>query len=270
MFLKKGSDCLKAKKSLGQNFLIDKNVIEKIISASLSGGTKKVVEVGPGTGALTKKLLEKENISFTAIEIDEELYDYLLKNTNIKSEQLVLGNILDIDLNTISKGEKYSLIANLPYYISSKIIFKFLGDDNCNEMVIMLQKELIDRILSTKNKKMYGRLTVALQSFYIAERVVNVPSKCFKPRPNVDSAVVKLTKINNPNIQNKEQYLDFIKLCFSKKRKTLRNNLKTMYTMDNIKKALYKDYADNWDLIRAENLSVDDFKRLYKLLNTQL
>lgn len=236
---------MKANKALGQNFLIDKNIINKIISSTTDNPNKTIIEVGPGMGALTKELVKNKDKQIVAVEIDDELYEYLQKEIKDENLKLVSGNILDFNTSDLSENKKYSVVANLPYYISSKIIFKFLEDDNCDSMTIMLQKELVDRITSTRNKKLYGRLTVAIQSFYETKRVTNVPPTCFKPRPKVDSAVVRLERMDNSGIENKALYLDFIKQCFAKKRKTLRNNLKLVYSEDQVSNNLLKIFGEN-------------------------
>lgn len=258
---------MKANKALGQNFLIDKNIINKIINSTTDNPNKTIIEVGPGMGALTKELVKNKEKEIIAVEIDDELYEYLKKEIKDENLKLVSGNILDFETSDLSENKKYSVVANLPYYISSKIIFKFLEDDNCDSMTIMLQKELVDRITSTRNKKLYGRLTVAIQSFYVTSRVTNVPPTCFKPRPKVDSAVVRLERIEDSGIKDKTVYLEFIKQCFTKKRKTLRNNLKVVYTDNQIEDNLSKVFGDNWEMVRGESVSISEFKKLFTLFS---
>jgi 16S rRNA (adenine1518-N6/adenine1519-N6)-dimethyltransferase len=201
------------KKNLGQNFLTDKNKILEIVNSLNINENTNVIEIGPGRGALsfpifdiTKKLI--------VIEIDDDLIP-LLKT--IDGLRVIHDDVLNIDFSKIIDKETV-FVSNLPYYISSKILFKAMAEKNFISVNVMMQKELIDRIVSTSGNKSYGRLTVAINTFYKIEKVIKVPSGCFTPSPNVESAFIKMTRLEDFT-NKREEYLEFIKISFAQKRK---------------------------------------------------
>lgn len=258
---------INAKKKLGQNFLINESVITKIIKSAADSKIENVVEVGPGRGAITSGLVDTGK-EVRAVEIDDDLIPFLTNKITNKNFHLIHANVLDIELSSLFEDD-YILVANLPYYISTRIMFKFLSDKNCREMTIMLQEELADRIKSSPKSKKYGRLTVATTTFFEVSKVVSVPPTSFTPVPNVNSEVIKLNRIDTDLLNESEDYLDFIKTCFVMKRKTLFNNLRQKYNSKNVEKVLFEKYQENWNKIRSEWISVDEFKELYRLLKNE-
>ncbi len=255
-----------AKKSLGQNFLIDKNKIKAIIESIDIDSSSFVIEVGPGTGALTNEIIEKTK-NFICIEIDKELVSYLNDKYN-KKLNILNEDFLQTNLNEIFKDKtNKKFVSNLPYYISTKILFKVLMDETIDQISIMIQKELGDRIISKENNKTYGRLTVSLGSFFNIKNFINVPSSCFKPKPNVDSIFINFSRKKNNLILNKNEYLFFIKKCFSNKRKTLINSLKNN-NFNKIEKV--KEFLINENInlnIRAEQVSIDKYLKMWIYIN---
>lgn len=255
---------MEAKKVLGQNFLVDKNKINEIVNSLPISKDSIVFEVGPGKGAITKPILEKAK-NVIAIEIDKDMIDVL--NKNIKSDKFTLihNDILKINMDSLLKNfNSAQFVSNLPYYISTKIIFTVAVNDKFEYVSVMLQKELIDRIFAKLNTKEYGRLTVAINSLFELEKKINVPSKCFSPSPNVDSGFIVLKRKQVDF--DIESYLTFVKHCFSMKRKTLLNSLKKS-NFENVGEV--KVFLENNNLnksIRAESISVEQFIKLYKSL----
>lgn len=252
-----------AKKSLGQNFLVDKNIIKKIISILPEFNDSVVIEVGPGKGALTKELIKKAK-KVIAIEIDHNFIDILSK---IKNNNLVLihDDILKVDFKKIfNEKTSYHFVSNLPYYIATKIIFTMIFIEKVNTISIMLQKELVDRILSKPNNRLYGRLTVAINSLFIVKNKINVSKNSFSPKPKVDSTFLVLEKKKvDFDIAG---YLLFVKQCFALKRKTLLNSLKKSNEAIVLKVEewlLKKNYDKK---IRAEQISIFDYIDLYNYL----
>jgi 16S rRNA (adenine1518-N6/adenine1519-N6)-dimethyltransferase len=202
-----------AKKNLGQNFLTDKNKVKEIIESLNLNEDSEIIEVGPGRGALTIPLLEKTK-NITAIEIDDDLIDDLNKLDGLK---VIHQDVLKVDFDEMVRKETI-FVSNLPYYISTKILFKVLENKNFISANVMMQKELIDRIYAEPNSKTYGRLSVSIRSFFDVEQIIKVPAACFTPAPKVESAFIRLSRkgdfTNDP-----KGYLEFIKNSFAQKRK---------------------------------------------------
>lgn len=249
------------KKKLGQNFITDTNLIIKIVS-SAKIDNKNVIEVGPGRGALTKELAKRAK-SVVAYEIDKDLKLYLDKlvdeNHNL---EVIYEDFLSVDF---SSDDKWELIGNLPYYITTPILFKFLENNVYDSATIMVQKEVGDRIISKPNSKKYNALSVIVQFLTNVERVVNVSRKLFYPVPNVDSVVIRLEKRKNRELplEKETKFIEFVKACFMQKRKTLVNNLSESYGQN--KERIIALLRDNnfIESIRAEQLSLDDFISLF-------
>lgn len=246
------------KKSLGQNFLIDDNIKRKIVDASSIEEDSIIIEVGPGSGAITK-LLVKKGVPVIAFEIDTRLKDELSK---IDSENLtvIYEDFLKVNLNDVLKDYKYKkihLIANLPYYITTPIITKVMEETNIDEMIIMVQKEVGDRFKAKPNSKEYNSLSVFLQYYFDISTVCLVSKNCFVPKPKVDSIVVKFERRKDRlKVNNEDVFFKLVRDAFKMKRKNLRNNLKA-YDLVKIEETLNKFGKDL--TFRAEQLTIDDF-----------
>ena len=245
------------KKSLGQNFLMDKNIIKKISDSVNPTKKDLIVEIGPGAGALTKELVQK-NCDVICFEIDTRLKEIL---EEIKSDKLtiVFNDFLKVNLKEYIDEKKYEhiyFIGNLPYYITTAIINKIISESNPYEITVMVQKEVGDRFMSKPNSRDYGSLSVFLQYNFDVTKVVNVNKRCFEPIPKVDSVVVKLSKNKKYSANNEDKFFKLVKDSFTQKRKNLRNNLRN-YNLEKIEEVL-KKY--NKDLtVRAESLSIEEF-----------
>lgn len=218
------------KKNLGQNFLQDKNIIDKIVNAPDYGDNNLVIEIGPGAGALTKELLKKVDRAIL-YEVDTRLEKILNKElSTFVNYELIFDDFLNRDVNKdISKYDFDNLyiVANLPYYITTPIITKIINDKiPTNEIVIMIQKEVADRFSAKPGSKEYGQITVFLNYFFDIDNVCNVSKNCFFPKPKVDSAVIKMKrKESNDYIKNFDVFNKLVKDSFRFKRKTIKNNL---------------------------------------------
>lgn len=232
------------KKSFGQNFLKDNNITEGIASSVDYKENNLVIEIGPGAGALTKKLLKKVDKAIL-YEIDNRLEEILreeLKEFN--NYELIFGDFLDRDVNNDLKKYDYDnlyVVANLPYYVTTPIISKIIEDDiAASEIVIMIQKEVADRLSAKIGTKEYGQLTVFLNYFFDIKKVFNVSRNCFVPKPNVDSAVIKMIRKNNREyLKDVNHFSKLVKDSFKFKRKTIKNNLNG-YDLDVVNSVLNK------------------------------
>lgn len=254
---------MRAKKSLGQNFLINKIIIDKICNSFDIKSDDLILEIGPGQGALTKTLISKE-VNYIGIELDKRMEPILNKYLNNNS-MIIYEDVLKVDLINVIKNKSYSnlhIVGNLPYYITTPIIYKILQNNiNFNTMTIMVQKEVGERILSKPNNKDYGYLSVLLNSYYNITKVTNVSKSSFIPKPKVDSMVIQFMPINKINYDKK--YDDFLKTIFKQKRKTLKNNL-GLEEFNKIEVLLQKNDFNNF--VRAEELDIKFIKEIYILL----
>ena len=262
----------KFKKQFGQNFILDKNFMVSLVKDFNLDKNTLVLEIGAGAGVLTEVLSEnfKKVISF---EIDKTLTEHLQEIEN-KHENLnfVFKDVLSVETEEIDKmfdGKEYVLIANLPYYITSQIIFKFLFSSNVSKMYVMVQKEVGVRFCANHSTKDYGIPTVLIDSFGSCKIVRNVSRTVFKPVPNVDSCIIKIEKDKNKyNINNCQKYIDFVSNSFRMKRKTLYNNLSTAgFDKEEIKKAISK--IDLSESVRPENLTSEQFVLLFNYLTNK-
>ncbi|CCV63672.1 Ribosomal RNA small subunit methyltransferase A [Alteracholeplasma palmae J233] len=254
----------KAKKKYGQNFLKDKNLLKKIITKA-EIENKNVIEVGPGQGALTQFALPVSN-KMVAYEIDKSLTPYLKPFVD-QGLKVIFGDFLNTDLEKDIKenfnNEDVHFIGNLPYYITSPIIFKILETEKIKTATIMIQKEVGDRLASLPNQKTYNALSVIIQHYTNVKKVMDVKRAMFFPQPKVDSIIIRIEK-KDQNLGSDEDFKEFVKASFLQKRKTLMNNLSTHYKVD--KTALQEFFVGNQlDLnIRAEQISVTKFEELAK------
>lgn len=248
---------IRAKKSLGQNFLEDNKVLDNIIFNCNVSKEDLVIEIGPGKGALTKRL-KKFNAELIAFEIDERLSNILKKLEDNKTK-IVFGDFLKMDLEKFinKKYRKIHVIANIPYYITSLIIKKVLESQIIvDEMILMVQKEVADRLSASCKTKAYGSLTIYCNVKYDVEKLFNVAKTSFNPIPKVDSAIVKFTRADKYDIKDMNVFERLINDSFTLKRKTLKNNLKE-YDWKMIYEIL-KCYGYT-EQVRAEEISVDIF-----------
>ena len=246
------------KKSLGQNFLIDKNIINKIAESINVNNDDLIIEIVPGSGALTQELVKK-GCKVICFEIDERLKDKL---SLIKSDNLtiIFNDFLTINLNDYTKDYKrLFFVGNLPYYITTAIINKIVSESNPYEITIMIQKEVADRFSAKPNSKEYGSLSVFLQYNFDIIKICNVSKNCFEPVPKVDSTVLKLIKNKKYNVKNEQKFYKLIKDSFKQKRKNLRNNLKSydFEKINSILKTFDKDLNK-----RAEQITIEEFVKI--------
>lgn len=244
---------VRPKKHLGQHFLKDES-IAKEITLSIDETTKNLLEIGPGTGVLTKYLLKNEKLNLHVIEIDTESVDYLKNNFPELEDKIISEDFLHFPIETLFNHESYSVIGNFPYNISSQILFKVLEHrTQIPEVVGMFQKEVAERIASKPGKKTYGILSVLLQAYYNIEYLFTVDEHVFVPPPKVKSAVIRVRRNNVKQINCDDKlFFRVVKTAFNQRRKTLRNAL-SVFVFDTEK--LPKDILTK----RAEQLSVEDF-----------
>lgn len=259
----------RAKKRFGQNFLVDQNIIQQIVKSINPAQNDTIIEIGPGLGALTKPILHcvKE---LNVIELDRDIIPKLLKNCqpcNNLDDKLKVHqcDVLKFDFREFCVSKKINndlrIIGNLPYNISTAILFRLLKDRTLiRDMHFMLQKEVVERISSPPGNRVYGRLSVMIQSYFRTTPLFVVPCSAFSPAPKVESAILQLEPDDrfSQDIEDYKSYENLVRDAFSHRRKTLSNNLKRRCTTDQIRAANI-DPAQ-----RAEDLSVADYVRLYQ------
>jgi len=238
------------KKSLGQHFLRDENICRKIIGALHQHPFHHLVEVGPGAGALTKYLLQIDNVEFKAVEIDEEKVRLLLQEFPALQNKLIAGDFLEIEKPFKTK---FTVVGNFPYNISSQIVFKIIDwKDDVECMVGMFQKEVAQRICSLPGSKIYGVISVLVQAFFEAEYLFEVSESSFIPPPKVKSAVIRLRpRVESIPCKDEKKLFHLVKTAFNQRRKTLRNAVKNLFDEEFLKDDIFNK--------RAEELSVEDF-----------
>ncbi len=256
------------KKKFGQNFLSDANLLGKIVSEAGVTSEDTVVEIGAGKGALTEALSKKAKKVY-AFEIDRDLFDFLTEKFEGKNVEFVFQDVMKVDDETLNKlvGEKFKLVANLPYYVTSPILTRFLQNENLISATVMVQEEVADRIIAKEKTKDYGVLTILCQLFGEAKKVLRVNRKMFYPVPNVDSAVVRIDKYEKLTDFDFDDFISFIKKAFAMRRKKLSTNLET----EKIKKNQIEDILLNNGFLpsaRAEELSIEQLKVIYKKINS--
>ena len=241
------------KKSLGQHFLKDENICRKIISELQKHPFTQLVEVGPGGGALTKYLLELENINFKAVELDEEKIEFLEKTYPSLRGRIIHQSFLDIEKPFMGP---FTVVGNFPYNISTQILFKILEwKDEVECMVGMFQKEVAQRIVSGEGNKVYGVLSVLVQAFYEVSYLFEVHENSFQPPPKVKSAVIRLLPRRTAlHIRSEKDLFLLVKTAFNQRRKTLRNAVKDLFDAEVLQQELFNK--------RAEQLSVEQFAAL--------
>jgi len=241
------------KKSLGQHFLKDENICRKIISSLQQHSFTQLLEVGPGGGALTKYLLELQHIDFKAVELDDEKVSYLLKTWPQLTGKIIHQSFLDIEKPF---SEKFTVIGNFPYNISTQILFKILEWEDAVECTIgMFQKEVAQRVAAREGSKVYGVISVLMQAFFTVEYLFDVNENSFQPPPKVKSGVIRLLPNSViPAMKSKKDFFLLVKTAFNQRRKTLRNAVKGLF-----EKTILEDELFNK---RAEQLTVQQFAEL--------
>jgi 16S rRNA (adenine1518-N6/adenine1519-N6)-dimethyltransferase len=248
---------VRPKKHLGQHFLKDENIARKIVG-QLSAGCKNLLEIGPGTGILTKHLLEAGFENFYSIDTDHEAVAYLHDAYPGHRERIIKDDFLKIDLKRLFSSE-YCIIGNFPYNISSQIFFRVLENRNSvQEVVCMIQREVAERIISGPGTKKYGILSVLLQAFYNIELCFYVSEKVFHPPPRVQSAVIRLTRNERTSLDCDEGlFFEVVRKGFNQRRKILRNSLKS-FSFKNPGDPFLQELLPK----RPEQLGVEEFEKL--------
>ncbi|MBM7618029.1 16S rRNA (adenine1518-N6/adenine1519-N6)-dimethyltransferase [Weissella uvarum] len=269
---------INTKKSLGQNFLTDINILKNIVAAGDVQPTDNVIEIGPGIGALTEQLARQAK-QVVAFEIDERLIPVLdhtmspYDNVKIVNQDILNVNLAEeIQANFDDPDAPLKLVANLPYYITTPILMQVLQSGIAfDDIVVMMQKEVADRLSAETGTKDYGALTLAVNYRMQAHLAFNVSRTAFVPNPNVDSAIVTLTPREPLKVQPKDEkkLFQLFKIGFAMRRKTLWNNLITAFGKDDTMKEKLTNALESADIspkIRAEKLTLEDFIRLHNAL----
>ena len=254
---------VRPKKSLGQHFLKDKTIAQRIVD-SLTGATANVLEIGPGMGVLTDFLLQKPNLNLYAVEVDRDSIAHLQDKYPQFAPKLIEGDFLELDLNKLFNGEAFSVIGNFPYNISSQIFFKVVDyRDNIPEVVGMVQKEVAERMAAPHGNKTYGILSVLLQRWYTIEYLFTVHENVFAPPPKVKSAVVRLKRNNTKAMDCDEAlFVRVVKTTFNQRRKTIRNSLKPL--LGN------RSFEHEFMSLRPEQLTIEQFAELTRYVELAL
>jgi len=254
---------VRAKKNLGQHFLKDKDIAQKIVESLRTTNVKKVLEIGPGMGVLTQFLLQNQSYETSVVEIDRESVDYLNQHFPELKERIISDDFLRLNL-TNYYSEPFAVVGNFPYNISSQIFFKVLEYRNqIPEVVGMLQKEVAERLAAPPGSKTYGILSVFLQAYYNIEYLFTVDQDQFIPPPKVKGGVIRLTR-------NQKEFLDcdeklfksVVKMAFNQRRKTMRNSLGSMIHNDELK-------ANPIFNMRPEQMGVAEFEMIVRLIGEQ-
>ncbi len=246
------------KKSLGQHFLKDESVCNRIIEALQKNSFSNLLEVGPGGGALTKYLLTLDNIDFKAVELDDEKVTYLVNTFPVLAGKIIHKNFLDIEPPF---DDSFIVIGNFPYNISTQILFKMIEwKSQVPVMIGMFQKEVANRAASKEGSKVYGVLSVLVQAFYDVEYLFDVDPSSFNPPPKVMSGVIKLTARKSIlEMKSERAFFNLVKTAFNQRRKTMRNAVKGLFDATELQNELFNK--------RAEVLSVEQFAALTFRMN---
>ncbi len=253
---------VKAKKHLGQHFLTDLSIAKNIVEAlSQTADYKKVVEVGPGMGVLTQFLITHKAYETFPIDIDRESIGYLAEKYPELKGNIIYGDFLKMDLDDIVKREKFAVIGNFPYNISTQILFKVLDHkDQIPECVGMFQKEVAERFAANPGSKTYGITSVLLQAFYDVEYLFTVGRDVFDPPPKVESAVIRFVRNDKATLDcDEKRFKAIVKMAFNQRRKMLRKSLKPLLNESNKDQEILTK--------RPEQLSVQEFVELTNLID---
>jgi len=247
---------LKAKKKFGQNFLVDRYFISRIVNEINPKEENNILEIGPGKGAITEPILKKTN-HISVVEIDPDMIKILKHKISTKNISILAEDVLGINDEFFEKFNK--IIGNLPYYIATEIILKLTKIySSSSELYFMVQKEVAERITANPSNKSFGRLSVILQYYFDTELLFELPPEAFSPQPKITSAFIRLIRKKrvSPKVINKDNFEQIVKIAFSQKRKTIKNNFKNIL--------FEKDFL-NLEIspkIRSETLAIDQFIKL--------
>ena len=249
-------DPVRPKKHLGQHFLNDQSIADRIVASLVNKDVSTILEIGPGTGVLTNRLLNLKDKEIWAVDLDKESINFLKENLDLHHEQIIYGDFLKLNIPALIP-QKFIIIGNLPYNISSQIFFRLLElKDQVPEMVCMIQKEVADRIVSPPGNKTYGILSVLLQAYFDIEYLFTVKPGAFNPPPKVNSAVIRLSRNKTTSLPcDQALFKRVVKQGFQNRRKTLRNALKPLNLPEHLNQEPILSQ-------RAEQLSVADFVQL--------
>lgn len=255
---------LRANKKLGQNFLINQQIIDEIIEKSQINKEDTVLEIGPGLGSLTKALMQNAK-RVIAVELDENMVNILNNRFNNENLEIINEDILKIDLNEIiNKYGKIKVVANLPYYITTPIVMKLLEEEyNIESITVMVQKEVGERLCAEPGSRDFGAVTIGVNYYSKSNIIIDVPKDNFMPVPEVDSCVIKLDILNEPPVilKDKKRFFRLVKAAFSQRRKTINNSLASgEFSKDKVLNTLNKLGIDA--KLRAEDLSIQDFANI--------
>ncbi|AVP49565.1 MAG: 16S rRNA (adenine(1518)-N(6)/adenine(1519)-N(6))-dimethyltransferase [Williamsoniiplasma luminosum] len=268
---------IQAKKKFGQNFISDPTLIKKIVTLIPENKNSLIIEIGPGTGALTKLLVQKFD-KVVAIEIDESLIPILHRDLNSENFKIINQDVLTIDFKSLIENEKQNpeqdvyLISNMPYYITSEILFRtFDVSDQIKKAIFMVQKEVATRLIAKESENNYNNLSVAADFYADKKYEFTVLKNKFKPVPKVDSAIVSLTfwdKYKKELNGNDQEFISFVRKIFNNRRKTILNNLTNITNNKDLSKAILGQtkIAEN---LRPENISTNQYIQLFKNLKVQ-
>ena len=276
---------IKARKSLGQNFLTDELVSRRIVDIVSPRSSDIVIEIGPGTGALTRLLAERGGY-VVAIEIDARLIEELRRTMGASNLSIIEADALTVDWNSLlddatdawrnlhqvpSDTPRIRVVANLPYYISTPIIERLIGlRSRLTDMTLMLQKEVVDRIASKPGSRDYGYLSVLVQLYCEAMKLFEVPPSAFKPAPKVQSAILRLNVRERPavDVSDEKRFITLVSAAFAQRRKTISNNLKAAAAMLKFNRPIEQALEQSGIAPerRAETLTLEEFGALYHAL----
>ena len=263
---------IRANKSLGQNFLINQNVVDEIVNSAEISKEDLIIEIGPGLGTLTKQLLEKAG-KVICIELDERMVNILKDRFSLyENFEIINEDVLKVDLNQIIEKEnkKCKIVANLPYYITTPIIMKLLESKlNIESITVMIQKEVAERLIAVPGEKLAGAITYTVYYYCESEKILEVPPESFIPEPEVTSEVIKLNLRKAPPVEVKDMQKMFsiIKIAFMQRRKTLLNALTNGNIFTNKQEAVERLEKLNINLnARAEELTLEQFAEIANYL----
>jgi 16S rRNA (adenine1518-N6/adenine1519-N6)-dimethyltransferase len=261
------------KKSLGQNFLIDTNILHNIVEFAELNENSCAIEIGPGIGALTEQIAKRAK-KVVAFEIDQRLLPILqdtlspYQNVKVIHQDVLKANVKEVIQTEFGEEQDIMVVANLPYYVTTPILMKLLEEGlPLRGIVVMLQKEVADRMAATPNSKEYGSLSIAVQYYTEAKTVMTVPKTVFVPQPNVDSAVIRLTRRSKPavTVLDESFFFEVVRASFAQRRKTILNNLSHNLTHLKLSKLQLIEALNEINIAperRGESLSIEEFGKL--------